>query len=620
MSNYLDKWNEFLEEDDVRDTYDDEVEKRNEKSREQGAKKMGLEERCQKGYKTHPTRKTKKMYGKTYRNCIKAEGEEKSRHAKELAKNRKKGYSPQAAVTAIPDHEQSDKAYYKSLNKKKGMSESELASRESLEEAMDPKLAEKIAQLEDRYLKARQRLRRSKSAPLSDPKARNEAAQILQQLTKLSKMGKYNMNNLRKKMKAAKNKNMSESLEELALQILDEKRKKKKKKKKKKKAKKDDRCTRIAKRKYDVWPSAYASGAVVQCRRGKIWKGLNEEEEPGLEIKIRKALRDEGGAAGMDALVKHTKASEKEIKDAIKDMDDVGQHEDGDYILADGEKVDILEEGWSDKYKRSIDCDNPKGFSQKAHCAGRKKRNEATLDEKKKKQVELEENLRKWFRRKGAPGKKGGWVDCNAPKYKDGKKVGYKSCGRSKGEKRSKYPACRPTAAACKSKGKGKKWGKKAAKKEALDINITKEQLDQIIFEKTREAYYETFIFPQLEGALFEDGTPVDIKWLHELLDEASCDCPHLVYEAEYRGRKVTLNKPTRGDVKKFKVYVKDPKTGNVKKVNFGHGGSSAKKKGEKTMKIRKSNPKARKSFRARHNCDNPGPKTKARYWSCKKW
>jgi len=87
--------------------------------------------------------------------------------------------------------------------------------------------------------------------------------------------------------------------------------------------------------------------------------------------------------------------------------------------------------------------------------------------------------------------------------------------------------------------------------------------------------------------------------------------------EAEYQGRKVQLNKPMQGDVKKFKVYVKDPKTGNVKKVNFGHGGSSVK---GKAMKIRKNNPKARKSFRARHNCDNPGPKTKARYWSCRKW
>ena len=92
------------------------------------------------------------------------------------------------------------------------------------------------------------------------------------------------------------------------------------------------------------------------------------------------------------------------------------------------------------------------------------------------------------------------------------------------------------------------------------------------------------------------------------------------LFDAEYQGRKVPLNKPMRGDVKKFKVYVKDPKTGNVKKVNIGHGGTSAKKLGQKTMKIRKSNPKARKSFRARHNCANPGPKTKARYWSCRAW
>ena len=80
--------------------------------------------------------------------------------------------------------------------------------------------------------------------------------------------------------------------------------------------------------------------------------------------------------------------------------------------------------------------------------------------------------------------------------------------------------------------------------------------------------------------------------------------------EAEYRGRKVPLGKPMRGDVKKFKVFVRDPKTGNVKKVNFG----------DKKMRIKKSNPKRRKSFRARHNCANPGPRTKARYWSCRKW
>lgn len=79
--------------------------------------------------------------------------------------------------------------------------------------------------------------------------------------------------------------------------------------------------------------------------------------------------------------------------------------------------------------------------------------------------------------------------------------------------------------------------------------------------------------------------------------------------EAEYQGRKVPLNKPMKGDVKKSKVYVKNAK-GNVVKVNFG----------DKNMRIKKSNPGRRKSFRARHNCDNPGPKWKARYWSCKAW
>jgi hypothetical protein len=79
--------------------------------------------------------------------------------------------------------------------------------------------------------------------------------------------------------------------------------------------------------------------------------------------------------------------------------------------------------------------------------------------------------------------------------------------------------------------------------------------------------------------------------------------------EAEYQGRKVSLGKPMRGDVKKFKVFVKKP-NGNVVKVNFG----------DPNMRIKKSNPKRRKSFRARHNCANPGPRHKARYWSCRKW
>ena len=102
-----------------------------------------------------------------------------------------------------------------------------------------------------------------------------------------------------------------------------------------------------------------------------------------------------------------------------------------------------------------------------------------------------------------------------------------------------------------------------------------------------------------------------DIKEFSEFMKSYKAD----INEAEYQGRKVKLGKPMQGDVKKFKVYVKNPQ-GNVVKVNFGHKG----KGGEKTMSIKKNNPERRKSFRARHNCDNPGPRHKARYWSCRAW
>ena len=93
-------------------------------------------------------------------------------------------------------------------------------------------------------------------------------------------------------------------------------------------------------------------------------------------------------------------------------------------------------------------------------------------------------------------------------------------------------------------------------------------------------------------------------------------DCPHCncnaIDEAEYQGREVKLGKPMRGDVKKYKVFVKDPKTGNVKKVNFG----------SKEMEIKRDDPARRKSFRARHGCGTPraSDRTKAAYWSCRMW
>lgn len=104
------------------------------------------------------------------------------------------------------------------------------------------------------------------------------------------------------------------------------------------------------------------------------------------------------------------------------------------------------------------------------------------------------------------------------------------------------------------------------------------------------------------EGASEEEKGRIKDQILGKKTDEG-------IDEAKYQGREVPLGKPMKGDVKKSKVYVKNP-AGNVVKVNFG----------DKKMKIKKSNPARRKSFRARHNCDNPGPRHKARYWSCRAW
>ena len=140
------------------------------------------------------------------------------------------------------------------------------------------------------------------------------------------------------------------------------------------------------------------------------------------------------------------------------------------------------------------------------------------------------------------------------------------------------------------------------------------ERLANLMFE---QGYEDFDIEVSSEGEELDEETYDDDDEFYEQYGVMHYNDDDIMDEAEYQGRTVKLGKPMQGDVKKFKVYVKDPKTKNVKKVNFGHGGSSVK---GKAMKIKKNNPGARKSFRARHNCDNPGPRTKARYWSCRKW
>ena len=126
-------------------------------------------------------------------------------------------------------------------------------------------------------------------------------------------------------------------------------------------------------------------------------------------------------------------------------------------------------------------------------------------------------------------------------------------------------------------------------------FNVDKEDLEE---------YYES---PKWDMIPEGDEHTCEGNEFYEMYGDFNADAK--IEEAEYRGRKVKLGVPMKGDVKKSKVYVKNPK-GNVVKVNFG----------DKKMRIKKSIPKRRKSFRARHNCANPGPRHKARYWSCRAW
>lgn len=314
--------------------------------------------------------------------------------------------------------------------------------------------------------------------------------------------------------------------------------------------------------------------------------------------------------------------------------------------------------GWSKKYKRSIDCNNPKGFSQKAHCAGRKKREnvmsskleelvgkpitEEQFDEAAGKKDACYHKVKARYdvwpsayasgalvkcRKVGAANwgnsKKEGVNEMNEPMYK----ITYQdSNGRKKTDiMRAKNSNLAKRDFNASNKGRGFKilsvvkegLGDRMAKKlkKHKGINLKKKKIklkgrgvyqdydglkEDVFFESTTENGMTTnHIYYEIDGK----GYGYTLEFANDL------------NEAEYQGRKVKLGKIMQGDTKKFKVYVKNPK-GNVVKVNFGQGGGA---KGG-TMRIRKSNPKARANFRARHNCDNPGPRHKARYWSCRKW
>jgi len=257
--------------------------------------------------------------------------------------------------------------------------------------------------------------------------------------------------------------------------------------------KKADRCKRIADRKYNK-PSAYKSGAIVRCRQGSIWKDLKEEEHTekynligncvtGLDDPYfqRNICYDATEMAGVvDEYSNNFINSEKFLNKvnwnknilgfAADNMFEFAYNPDKDIYWAYNIEEDIhyffTKDKLNENYKDYINVKeedteenlDPKTFKDTGRAGkyGSGYSEYKKLKEIIRKVIQEDESLHKWFKRSGPKGKETGWVDCNAP---DGK-GGYKSCGRKKGEKRAKYPSCRPTPAGCKTKGKGKKWGK----------------------------------------------------------------------------------------------------------------------------------------------------------------
>jgi hypothetical protein len=237
---------------------------------------------------------------------------------------------------------------------------------------------------------------------------------------------------------------MENKLQQLIKEILSEKKVKR------------DRCLRIADRKFDK-PSAYKSGAVVRCRAGKIWKDLKEENLNTIYSDVLTQTEKEA----LELVDKNwDKFGGEECNNGFCDIfaQKLSKYLPGSKIMStEDNRSETFGHVWIEYKGKYFDAETPNGVSSWKELPWMVK----FYNKNKEYPTDIEfltedESLYKWFKRSGPKGKEGGWVDCNAP---DGK-GGYKACGRKEGEKRSKYPACRPTPAGCKAKGKGTKWGK----------------------------------------------------------------------------------------------------------------------------------------------------------------
>jgi len=417
-----------------------------------------------------------------------------------------------------------------------------------------------------------------------------------------------------------------------------------------------DACYHKVKSRYDVWPSAYASGALVKCRKVGAKNWGNKSKKEGVYEKNRgKTLY---GKDLVNYFVKRFKYSTRDATAVANKLKDVGfkvpkvlpkYESTNEGFSSDAQRRAAFASGYEEKGKKKKKKEGYPGISVKSlndddvneltrmrpqvkkllkqkgynPIFGAIDNSKRQLKQMRYSRGEIQDTLISMFGdedpkilqkiKESVNEKKGDFLDSLFPKSKVDKAVkiaqsmGGNMTGAVKKIERmfkgmslhSKVrDALQQANESVNENNMGDKlweacW--KGYEKKGMKKMFGKMYPNCVKKTKKKESVEESY------DLWMEDGS-----WGYTMTG---------LVEAEYQGRKVKLGKPMQGDSKKFKVYVKNPK-GNVVKVNFGQGGDA---KGG-TMRIRKSNPKARANFRARHNCDSPGPRHKARYWSCRKW
>ena len=400
---------------------------------------------------------------------------------------------------------------------------------------------------------------------------------------------------------------------------------------------KKDACYHKVKARYDVWPSAYASGALVKCRKAGAANWGNSKKEGVNEVSVgvnvhyfyKKANKNKNKFFKMLSDFRKKHSDTKWIKMLNYALEDFNENPKKYKTIDD--KQNILFKNLQNN-KKVNEVDTPMFKITYQDSNGRKKTDIMRAKNSKLAKRDFDaSNQGRGFKIlkvvKEGLNEKVSQVfmmtkafDAILKKQTRGKKPTLKDLERVYTIMRGRYKDSQfdnPHMAESVIEGLGDIMSKKLKKLKGVNLKKKKSKLKLKL--KGRGVYQD---YDGLDDSIhFESITENGMTTNHIYYEEDgkgygyTLEFVNDLNEAEYQGRKVKLGKIMQGDAKKFKVYVKNPK-GNVVKVNFGQGGDA---KGG-TMKIRKSNPGARKSFRARHNCDNPGPRHKARYWSCRKW